>query len=74
MSHGVAIKSHVFTFPNHEIRLFGVFAEYLGGHDHLQIARSVYHGVGVDLAHVPAPIVLLSALDVQKPFFGGRPR
>ncbi len=37
-----------------------------------QISRSLNHRIGVDLAHVPAPIRGLDSLDVEKPLVVGR--
>ena len=56
MSGSVARKRQVFPFAHHQIRVI-IFRHNLGRNYHFKVSGSMSHGISVDLAHVPAPVI-----------------
>ena len=63
---GVTRESHVVPLPDHHV-LGLASVDDGGGHHHLHVPGPVHHGVGVDLTHVPPPVALLGAVEVEVP-------
>ena len=63
---GLAGQVHPLLLPHDEV-IGGAAVDDGGGHLDLEVSPLAPHGVGVDLAHVPAPVHLLHVGDVQLP-------